>query len=208
MKKKFPKLNRRAPNKNQDTLGSERQTESERATSVDEQSEKRAGSNNKTNTADNRSLQAMRPNLGAIKKLEAAIKTVQHCSNWARAGGLIPLPFVEVPIVIGIQLKMLRDLCEIYRLKYKKSQAQPLLVALISSVLPAAAGKWLTMSLAKSMPVIGIGIGMTASMILSGATTHAAGIVFIRHFENGGTLENFDVTKNLPIFQKEFKNTR
>ena len=58
----------------------------------------------------------------------------------------------------------------------------------------------------KSFPVIGSVIGGATVSVLSGALTYAVGRVFIQHFEQGGTLLNFDPKKMREHFKRELKD--
>jgi uncharacterized protein (DUF697 family) len=105
----------------------------------------------------------------------------------ALGAGLVPFPIVDIAAVTGVQLDMISRLCRIYGVDYSESIGKSLLSALAGSTLARIGA-----SLVKTIPVAGPFLGGVSMAVLSGATTFALGQVFISHFENGGTLQDFD----------------
>ena len=60
----------------------------------------------------------------------------------------------------------------------------------------------------KGIPGIGSLVGMLVVPGVAAASTWAVGKVFAWHFEQGGTLANFDVEVARPRFQREFAAAR
>ena len=75
---------------------------------------------------------------------------------------------------------------------------------MISSSLPTTAMMGLS-SLSKSIPGIGTLGGGASLAALSGAIIFATGKVFIRHFDAGGKLEDFDSKQQQDDFRKALK---
>lgn len=120
------------------------------------------------------------------------------------AAGLIPIPLLDIFSLINIQFHMIQMLAEHYETpadNIKKS----LITSLISGVLPVASVLGLG-SMIKSLPAIGTLAGSGSVSVASGAVTYAVGQVFIRHFENGGTLEDFDPDSAKAYFREEFNS--
>src|SRR6185295_5837131 len=69
---------------------------------------------------------------------EAASHLVDRFSMWSGAAGLIPLPFVDVIAVGGVQLQMLRRLSEIYGVPFTENRGKSLIASLAGSLLPAS----------------------------------------------------------------------
>ena len=120
------------------------------------------------------------------------------------AAGLIPVPFVDFAAVSGIQLNMLRKLSEIYNAPFSKDMVKNLIGAMLGGSAPASAGRILS-SAVKAVPVVGQIIGGAALSIFSGASTHAIGHVFNRHFAEGGTFLTFDPEKAKAFYVEMFK---
>jgi uncharacterized protein (DUF697 family) len=121
------------------------------------------------------------PKGGPSQEVESdPYRIVARYSRYAAAAGLIPLPGFGVIASGGLQLKMIAELCSHYGVPFSSQLGRSLVATAIGTVAPARIG----MSL---VPVLGVvtgpGLGYTA--------TWAVGHAFMRHFESGGTLENF-----------------
>ncbi len=119
---------------------------------------------------------------------QQALGVVRNYMLGTMGAGLVPLPFVDITLVGGIQLKMLHSLAQLYGQAFSKEVGKSIIGALVGGVLPAAA----TGSLAKLIPGVGTVAGMVSMSALSGAATYALGKVFIQHFESGGTFLTFE----------------
>jgi len=118
--------------------------------------------------------------------------------------GFIPIPLVDIVGLAGIQLNMLRRLCEHYEVEFDEQKSKTMVASLLSGSLPV-----LTMlgigSMTKLIPGIGtLGGGLSMSL-LTGSVSYATGQVFIRHFDNGGTLDDIDATYNKDFFKQKFE---
>ncbi len=102
--------------------------------------------------------------------------------------GAIWIPVVDFLAVSAIQLDMVRQICAVYGQDFKESQGKAMLSALTGSGLSRLAARAI-----KFIPGIGTILGGIAMSVLSGASTYAIGELFKRHFENGGTILDFDV---------------
>jgi uncharacterized protein (DUF697 family) len=122
---------------------------------------------------------------------ETATKLVERFVLWSGAAGLIPVPFVDVVTVAGLQLQMLRRLSEIYGVPFSVNRGKSILASLMGTMIPATSSMGLG-TLAKSVPVIGSAVGALTMSGVSAGATYAIGKVFIRHFTSGGTLLDFE----------------
>jgi len=121
---------------------------------------------------------------------EVASHLVDRLSLWSGAAGLIPVPFVDMAAVGGIQLYMLRRLSEIYRVPFSENRGKSILTSLVGAAIPASTATT-TASLLKGLPVIGTAIGALTMPVVSAGATWVIGKVFIQHFALGGTLLDF-----------------
>lgn len=117
------------------------------------------------------------------------------------AMGAIPLPIIDVATLTATQLHLLDSLSRNYKVKFNKKLAKAKLLSLLSSALPTTTVMGLN-SLTKLVPGIGTISGSLSLSALSGAVIYATGHVFVRHFEAGGTLENFDGKQQTLPFQQ------
>jgi uncharacterized protein (DUF697 family) len=111
---------------------------------------------------------------------------------WSLAAGVIPVPFVDLLALAGIQIKMLDELAEQFGMNYSENQVRNTLHALTGGVLAPAIATGPIASMLKIVPVIGQLGGILVSPAVAGASTYAVGHLFLEHFSNGGTLDSLD----------------
>lgn len=116
----------------------------------------------------------------------------------------VPIPLMDVATLTGTQLNLLHSLSSHYGVDFNRKRGKSTLLAMLSGSLPTTAIMGLS-SLSKSIPGIGTIGGGASVAALSGAIIYATGKVFIRHFEAGGTLENFDGKQQQKRFQLALK---
>ena len=122
---------------------------------------------------------------------DLASHLVDRLSLWSGAAGLIPVPFVDMAAVGGVQFYMLRRLSEIYGVPFSENRGKSILTSLVGAVIPASTATT-TASLLKGLPVIGTAIGALTMPVVSAGATWVIGNVFIQHFALGGTLLDFN----------------
>jgi len=126
---------------------------------------------------------------------EQASQLVDRYSLWSGAAGLIPVPIVDVVVVGGVQLQMLRKLSEIYGVPFSDNMGKSVLASLAGSLIPASTATTTAMgvgSLMKGLPGIGTMVGALTMPAFSAGATYIIGKVFIQHFASGGTLLDFN----------------
>lgn len=114
----------------------------------------------------------------------------------------MPSPLLDIAALSGVQLNLLRQLCQHYALEFDEQLGKGLSSALVSGALPVVAVLGLS-SLTKLLPGIGTIGGSVSMTILTGATLYATGQVFIHHFEAGGTLQNFNSQQWQVFFRQQ-----
>lgn len=127
---------------------------------------------------------------------------------WALGAGVVPIPVVDILAVTGIQIKMLKELSDVYGLGFRESIAKKLVYSLLSGLGSVGIGVAVSSSLAKLVPGLGSTLGVVTVPIFAGAFTHALGRVFLMHFESGGTLLNFDPHAMRSHFKAEYDRSR
>lgn len=116
----------------------------------------------------------------------------------------IPIPMLDVAALTSTQLHLLDKLSQHYAIGFDKKLAKAKLLSLLSSTLPTTTLIGLS-SLTKLIPGIGTLGGGASLSALSGAVIYATGSAFIRHFEAGGTLENFDGKQQTNAFRTDLE---
>lgn len=130
-------------------------------------------------------------------RLEQARRTIRNHAIGAGATPLLlPLPFVDLALVAGVQLNMLRSLAQLYERPFSEDLAKKLLGTLMGISVPMAA-----VGLLRAIPFVGQ-LGAAAG---GAASTHAIGEVFVQHFESGGTFLGFDPAKVREHYQRELE---
>ncbi len=105
--------------------------------------------------------------------------------------GFIPIPILDIVGLMSVQRIMLYRMSVLYCVPFKKHLAKALLSTLTGSLVSGAAAP-IASSALKAIPGIGTLVGGAGMATLGGASTYAIGRVFKQHFEEGGTLEDFD----------------
>lgn len=120
-----------------------------------------------------------------------ASKLVDRFSLWSGVAGLIPAPIIDVFAVGGLQLQMLNRLSQIYGVPFSENRGKALIASLAGSWIPATSGIGAASSL-KFVPILGTIVAGFVMPVLSAGATYAIGKAFIKHFESGGTLLDFN----------------
>jgi uncharacterized protein (DUF697 family) len=134
------------------------------------------------------------------QKLEKANEIVRNSVGYAMSAGLVPVPILDIAGVSMVQLNMLRQLAGLYQINFMESLGKTCISAVVGGSL-ARVGS----SLFKFIPGIGTILGEISMAAFAGASTYAMGQVFIRHFKNGGTFEDFNTDLSKKIYEDELK---
>ena len=129
---------------------------------------------------------------------ETAAKLVDRFAVWSGVAGLIPLPFVDVLAVGGLQLQMLRRVSQLYDVQFSENRGKALIASLAGTMIPVTSGMGAASAL-KGVPLLGMVASAFVMPVLSAGATYAIGKAFVQHFESGGTLLDFN-----PPDYKEF----
>ena len=132
-----------------------------------------------------------------------ASRLVDRFAIWSGVAGVIPVPGVDVVAVGGLQVQMLRRLSQMYEIPFSDNRGKALIAALAGALLPSTSAIGI-FSAVKAVPVLGSIVGGLAMPVLSAGATYAIGQAFIRHFESGGTLLDF----NPPDYRKFVKSQK
>jgi len=145
-----------------------------------------------------------KPGKAADEQETAAHKLVNRYMYWSMGAGLIPVPWLDVGALAGVQLKMLHRLSQHYEVEFSKNRGKSIIAALAGTITADSLRRGVFTSFIKSIPLIGV-VGVLSMPIYAGATTYAIGKVFIQHFESGGTFLDFDTKKVKDHFGKLFE---
>lgn len=122
---------------------------------------------------------------------QQADKIIKNYALRSSLTGFVPIPLLDTVGLISVQRIMLLKLSQLYQVPFKKNLASISLSTLTNGITTKIATP-VVGSLLKLIPGIGTVAGGASVAALSGASTYAVGKVFQQHFENGGTLEDFN----------------
>ena len=141
-------------------------------------------------------------------KEQKASEVISKHLWWSSGAGLIPVPFVDLVAVSGVQLNMLAEIAKIYGQDFQKCRAQLVIASLIGYIVPSILSFGSLGLILKAVPGVGMLIGAPSMVLFCGASTYAVGRVFVQHFESGGTFLSFEPTSVKEFFQKECEQGR
>ena len=119
-----------------------------------------------------------------------------------------PLNMTVLPVAItGVQIKMIHALCNLYHVEFKKEAALAVVSGLVGGTVTTSLAGMGSMFLSH-LPVVGSWMKYTAQPVLSYASTYALGRVFMRHFENKGTMADIDSKKLATYFKEQYARGR
>ena len=124
---------------------------------------------------------------------------------WASIGsGLVPIPGVDLALLTGVQINLLRELSRKYQVPFFQHVVREAISSVVSSAIPFAVAPVIAASLIKCIPLAGQTIGVLTLPTVAGAATYALGKVFIQHFASGGTFLTFQPDKVKAYYAKMF----
>ncbi|BAP57070.1 GTPase [Thioploca ingrica] len=143
------------------------------------------------------------PETGQSHRDESVI-LIKNYTIASLAPAVFPFPLLDLAALTGIQLKMLHSLSKVYGVEFSAELGKATIASLVASVLPVAVTPLLA-SLVKFIPGVGQVSGVASMLILGVASTHALGMVLVRHFEDRGDFSNFDAQTAKAYFEEEFE---
>lgn len=133
-------------------------------------------------------------------KSAEATKIVRNHMLGAVAAGILPIPLLDLAVLTGVQMRMVRALARHYDVEFAEQRVKSLLGTLVSVGAGATAGSLLKAALPGARALFGLG-----GLVVPAATTYAVGRVFIKHFESGGTIWTFDASRAKKDYDQELK---
>lgn len=135
---------------------------------------------------------------------QVANSVIKRHTALAAGAGAVPVPVGDIVALIGVQLNMIKRLCDTYDVEFSKGVGRNAIMSLVGTMIPHAL-RTSVVSLIKVIPGVGSYAGAAAMPALNATTTYALGKVFVKHFESGGTLLDFDAPKAREYFKKQIE---
>jgi len=120
---------------------------------------------------------------------------------WAMGAGLVPIPWVDMVAIAGVQLKMLSDLAGKYKIPFSESRGKAIIGTLVGTVVPGQLAAGFLGGAVKMIPFV----GFVTVPAFAGASTYALGKVFEQHFASGGTFLDFNPEEVRKHFQELYQ---
>ena len=136
--------------------------------------------------------------------LEKAGKFISDAMKWSVAASVIPVPNLDLVAIGAVQANMVSEIANVYGSKLSKQAVKASVSVLLGVLAPVGATSVVVSSTMKFFPGYGSIIGGVSLAGFAAASTYAIGKVFVAHFENGGTLADFDVNAVTAKLKEEF----
>jgi uncharacterized protein (DUF697 family) len=119
----------------------------------------------------------------AARRHALARRIVERHRNYAAVGGLVPLPAANIASVTALNLRMVKQLSEVYGVPFQRDRTRSLIIALMAGAAPTGLGLAASSTLMWIVPG-GLLWGLGVSAVTAGALTRGIGLVFIDSFES------------------------
>ncbi len=129
-----------------------------------------------------------------------AMRIVRRYTGASAIAGLNPVPVLDVAVLGGVHVSLIKDLSDHYGAEFSEHTARNILIAIAASIVPGAIGSLLGRKMLGALPFITHGAGLLTMSAFSASVSYGLGIVFIRHFEAGGTLDSFNLDNLHKVF--------
>ncbi|MBN9669613.1 YcjF family protein [Roseibium aggregatum] len=121
------------------------------------------------------------------------------------AASIVPVAFFDIAAVVAIQLRMIQKLSNLYGKPFSERLGRKVIYALAGGVLGYGAGYVVAASATKMIPGIGWMVGMVSLPVVAGGSTYAVGRSIMKHYEEGGTLMDFNASKMREFYKEQFE---
>jgi uncharacterized protein (DUF697 family) len=120
----------------------------------------------------------------AARRRKLAHKIVDRHKTYAALGGLVPIPVANIGAITAVNVRMVKQLSDLYEVPFERDRTRALIVALVGGAAPAGVGTATSTALMWVIPG-GLLVGLGATALTAGALTRGIGHVFIESFESG-----------------------
>lgn len=144
---------------------------------------------------------------------QQAAEVIRRNVLWSMGAGVIPFAYVDTAAVLAVQVKLVKELSDVYGIPFRVNAGKSAVAALIGSLAAGGASNGVMASglmygLLRSVPVVGQVVGLATMPAFAAATTYAVGKVFEQHFASGGTFLTFDAKKVEGYFREKFEEAK
>ncbi len=140
-----------------------------------------------------------------VARSVTADSTIKSYVIGSVGASIIPVPLFDIAAVVAIQLRMIQKLSELYGQPFSERIGRSVIASLAGGVLGYGAGVTVAISMTKLIPGVGWMIGMASLPLVAGASTYAIGHVFMKHFEEGGSMMDISAAKMQEFYKEQFE---
>jgi uncharacterized protein (DUF697 family) len=126
----------------------------------------------------------------AMLRRARARELIERHAKYAAAGGLIPLPIADVAGVTAIIVRLARQLARLYEVPERRDTTRAIVLGLLGGIAPVGIGAMATAGFMRFVPGANL-LSVAVTSIAAAACTRSVGLIFLEHFESGGTLLDF-----------------
>lgn len=116
--------------------------------------------------------------------------------------GLITVPGIDVAALGGVHIALIKRLTEYYGAEFSEHTARNIVIAIAASLVPGTIGSILGSRALRMLPYVSHAAGLLTMSAFSAAASYGLGLIFVRHFEAGGTLDSFNIENLHDIFRR------
>ena len=142
----------------------------------------------------------LHPILTTFKQKDTARKIIHQRTLYSAGVGFLPLPVLDVIGITSIQLWMIRDIARVYDIPFERHLVKSFIGSVVSNL--GAYG------LVKSIPIVGFMLGGSVVALGAATTTYTLGKIFMQHFDQGGTLLDFNPSTSRAYFYKQYETNQ
>jgi uncharacterized protein (DUF697 family) len=140
--------------------------------------------------------------------LDRRLKAESLIKNHVMAAGalsVVPLPLLDIAAIVVVQMRMIKKLATMYGKSFSESPVRNTIAGLAGGIVGHGAGVFTALSLAKVIPGVGWVLGMVSMPVVVGASTYAIGRVYLRHFEEGGSIYDISVENAKSYYNEQLE---
>ena len=127
---------------------------------------------------------------------------IKQWAQWSAVGSMVPAPFMGTILISAAQIKMIHALCKSYNVPFERNLAVAVATGLVGGGVASGLAQLLGRIAIKTVPYLGAVFTLAVEPALSYASSYAIGMSFVKHFEAGGTLENFNAREMKSYFSE------
>jgi uncharacterized protein (DUF697 family) len=118
-------------------------------------------------------------------------------------GGLMTVPVIDVTMLAGVHVALIKELTKYYGDEFHERAARAIVAAIVASLIPGSFGSIIGRRVLRALPFVTPAIVMLTWAASSAVVSYGLGMIFVRHYEAGGTLANFDLEHLHRVFSTE-----